>query len=229
MAFRHIAAIIVTATILGGHALAADASRNDKYGLEVTFPKGWIVATVEEPILFVGRSLDAETRANCVVGVDSVAGTKDATQAQLNLILEKPFQVEFWTGVYKSEKNVQVESVSARKHKSGIVIQEAVVALDGTTADPADRIRVGQTIFIRPGLTFSVACAARAAKFATLKPAFASTVNSIRFTPPGGLEASSTDAPLVPVKSDPAIVEPDLAALSAGFAAKAAHAVLAVK
>jgi hypothetical protein len=196
--------LAIFAAALAAAALAwaaADPSRYEKYGLEITFPDKWIVGTGEAPLLLISRSMDQVSLANCVATGEDVAATRGLTQDQINLGLSQAFGEEFWRQVYSTSGLVaDVKSQGARAHKSGLTIQEAQFDLSKQGAADGAKMTVHQAIFVRPGHTVVVACSARAIAYAKQKSVLAGVIESVRFGAPSTPVASG-EASVMPVKA----------------------------
>jgi hypothetical protein len=227
------AALVLAALALVPPNASAQASRNAKFGVQITFPKGWIVAEPQVgPIIFAARGSDAEARATCVAGVEETPATRSFTQAQINAQMKTPFGRQFWLQVFQGAQGVTIHRDGSREHPAGIVIQE-VEATTVLTAETGP-MRAYQIVLMRPGISMSVACATRPAFWERYKATFYATINSIRFGggapgTAGGLEANAplpTDA-AVPVAFDetplnaPLPPSADLAAAAQKAAAEA--------
>ena len=192
---------IALAALAAGGVAWAEATRNEKFGVEIAFPEKWLVGSGEEPLLMMSRSSDPVSLANCVATGEQVPDTRPLTQAQLNEGLSAPFGEEFWRRIYASAGlKAEVKSQSARLHKSGVTIQEAYFDLSKEGAAPASKMSVQQAIFVRPGYTVTLACSARAGVYALHKKALSDVIDSVRFFAPSPPVASG-DAVAVPVAS----------------------------
>lgn len=221
--------MIVTAIVALAAGVAAfaapEASRNDKFGIEVTFPDKWIVATGEEPVVLVSRSTDMVALANCVAIGEAIAGTRAMTQDQINQGLTTPFGEAFWRQVYANAGlSAEVKSHGARSHKSGLTIQEAEFELGKPGGAPDAKMTVRQAIFVRPGLTVTLACGARSALYGKYKSTLSAVVDSVRFYAPTPAVAT-LDQPVVIAVKDGAAAQPD-AKLAVGDAARAGAALI---
>jgi hypothetical protein len=210
---------------IGAAALAwaaPEASRHEKFGLEITFPQKWIVGSGDEPLLLLSRSTDPVSLANCVATGEQIADTRALTQQQLNQGLAAPFGEDFWRQVYATSGLVaEVKAQSAREHGSGVTIQEAFFDLSKQGAPAANKMSVHQAIFVRPGYTVTVACSARAAAYPKQKAVLAGVIDSVRFFPPSPAVASGEPAAM-PVGAQ--AFGPDNARLASGSASRAGQA-----
>lgn len=179
-------------------AVTPEPSRNEKFGLEVTFPDKWLVGSGEGSVLLISRSTDPEAQANCLATGEIVEKTKDLTQGQLNQALAQPFGAEFWQGVYgRSGLDAEVKYAVARAHISGIVVQEALFDLS-KSGDQKSKVSVHQAIFIAPGRTISLACSTRAIAYPKFKTALDAVIESVRISNPK-LPVASAATVVMPV------------------------------
>jgi hypothetical protein len=223
---KNIIAAAVLALAAGAMAWAApEASRNDKFGIQVTFPEKWIVGAGDEPLLLMSRSTDLVSMANCVAIGEAVAGTRAMTQEQINTGMTTPFGQDFWRQVYASAGlTAEVKTHGARKHKSGLTIQEAEFELGKPETAPDNKMTVHQAIFVRPGLTVTLACGARTALYGKHKSTLTAVIESVRFYPPAA-PVAAVDAPVAVAVKDGG-VSPSNPKESAGDPARAGIALI---
>jgi hypothetical protein len=188
----YLSAAAASALTFAAVALAAAATQpvtEPATGFSIQAPKDWRVGKFQNiPYPHVATIAPEDgSRANCIVIAEEIAGTKGATQAQLNEQLKTPVGREFWKSmVYKGLTNVVFESDGVRKHPSGVMAQESIAAADGGTGVNAARMKLSSTVLITPGLTYSIACGAREANYEKYRAAFKGVVNSFRLKGQGG-------------------------------------------
>jgi hypothetical protein len=218
-------AIALAALAAAGLAwAAAEPTRNEKFGLEIAFPEKWLVGSGEEPLLMMSRSSDPVSLANCVATGEQIADTRSLTQAQLNEGLSAPFGEEFWRQIYANAGlKADVKSQSARKHPSGVTIQEAYFDLGKEGAPATSKMSVQQAIFVRPGYTVTLACSARTGVYPNHKKTLSDVIDSVRFFPPSA-PVASVDAVAIPAAS--AAFTVDRATKASSSAARAGRALI---
>jgi hypothetical protein len=170
------AAALALGLATGAYAAAATQPVTEPTtGFTIQAPKDWRVGKFQNiPYPHVATVAPEDgSRANCIIIAEEIAGTKGATQAQLNDQLKAPVGRDFWKAmVFKGLSNVVFESDGVRKHPSGVMAQEAIAAADGGTGVNAARMKLSSTVLITPGMTYSVACGAREANYEKDRAAF---------------------------------------------------------
>jgi hypothetical protein len=172
---------------------------------KVTVPQGWNYGT-REGIPFAHIAMvapDDGSGANCIIGAEEITATKGATQAQLNEALKTPIGRDTWKqGVFSFMNNIEFESDGVRtNHPSGINAQEAIASGDVTVNGLKILRKLASSIWVAPGMTYSLACAANTDRFNDYRTSFSGIADSFRSSASGSaITASANPAPGQPVQ-----------------------------
>jgi hypothetical protein len=177
---------IAFGAVAGLMSLAAVAASselfNQQWGFVETYPDSWSLQQFRTGALVAQAVPPGETLVNCNTTAASVAETKNLSQDDINGQVNTDVMNEkFWrSAVYSRVQNVKVSSAEVRQHASGIKVPEAFASFDQTVEGATIHVRARTTIFITPGISYSITCNAVSDKFDTYSNDFAAAVDSFR-------------------------------------------------
>jgi hypothetical protein len=179
---RNIARVtgLTVATLAIAAAAYAAEFRSKTWGFTTTYPETWIYREFPQELVTV-RAIPKDVQlVNCNTTANEEKNTATFKQDELNTLLAKPMGKLEWAQIYSRFTNVDVQRTGNKLHPSGVRVQEAVATYDEALGETVLRVKTWTTLFVTPGVIYSISCNAIIDRYDAYQPDFNKIVESFR-------------------------------------------------